>query len=730
MPLRFATAAALIAAARLASADRVAPSPSELPAVRLDASSIVLDGVIDEPVWRRGSFVTGFTSFDPVEGQAPIAQASVWTFYDADALYVAARIELPPGTLRGRLAQREHWTNDDLFEIMLDPYLDHRGGYDFAVTPFGVQIDYTVVDDEFSSAWDGVWDSAATHDDHGFTVEIRIPFRTLRFANAPVQDWGIGFGVFTGSHKQFDKWPAMSNDRGMMYAQLGVLRGLREIQPAHDLDVIPTLGIGYGGADSNGRFVWDRGVLFRTRDPALVDAGLDVRYGLSSAANLNATLNPDFSQVEADTDQLVYNLRFPVLFDEKRPFFLEGVSIFAMPIPMLYTRAIVDPIAGLKLTGRIGGWSYGALSVYDQLPLASLLVETTRPSGFEDTTSRDAVTTVGRAMYEVAPSSHVGVFVADKALIDRGFGATAARDDVVAADASLSCRDVYTAIAQLAGSYLDTAGDHYGGLASSLTARRRDKHLLVELRSDFYSAGFRAETSPITRVGVIPSSATASYQITTDSDAIAYITPALDLSTIHDATTTGLLDYTIKPHVAARLGATTDLSLFYSRGQETFVERFRGIDAVGATVATAPSSIVQGTLDLRVGDQIAYDPAAPFLGRAAQGTATLLVRPTTNTELELHYTKSRLWNPDGTVHTDAELYYARLSTSVTTRLSLRVLAQLDTFGQQLSSSALVAYQVYPGTEGFAGYQEQDRVGDGARPLDRRMFVKLSYRWQL
>src|SRR5262249_6535847 len=157
--------------------------------------------------------------------------------------------------------------------------------------------------------------------------------------------------------------------------------------------------------------------------------------------------------------------------DEKRPFFLEGVSIFTLPVSLLYTRAIVDPIAGLKLTGRAGGWSFGMLSVYDQLPLPSLLVDAPHPSGFEDTAGQDAITTVGRATYDVAPSSHVGVFVADKTLGD-------ARNDVVAGDALLTFHDVYTLIAQLAGSV--TGGDR--GLSYSLTARRRDKHLLAELR--------------------------------------------------------------------------------------------------------------------------------------------------------------------------------------------------------------------------------------------------------
>lgn len=714
------------------------PSPTNFKAVRLDGSSIRLNGIPDEPAWQQGTSITGLTSLDPIEGGPPVGRMNAWMFYDVDALYVAARIELPPGAMRGRLAARERWNNDDLFELMLDPFLDRRTGYDFAINPFGVQIDYAVVDDDFNGAWDGVWDSAVARDANGFSVEIRIPFRTLRFSSAPVQDWGVGLGFFSGMKKQYDKWPAMSKDRGTIFAQLGVMRGITGIRPSHNLDVIPTLTIGYGGSDQMGKFTWDKAVLVRAREPALFDGGLDVRYGLSSATNLNLTLNPDFSQVEADADQLIYNLRFPVLLDEKRPFFLEGVSIFSTPVSLLYTRSIVDPIAGLKLTGRQGPWSFGLLSAYDQLPVGSRLTEATRLSGFEDTTNKDAINTVGRASYDLGPASHIGVFVADKALLDRGSKDLTAHNDVVAADALLTIADIYTITAQIAGSYLHRArieamaapADSLTGMSSSLLARRQDKHSLLELRSEYYSSGFRAETSPIARVDIIPSRATASYRFTTESETVSFVEPGITLSTLHEPSSFHLLDYAIRPSVATRFGSNTDVSAFYSRGQETYLQKFRGIDIVGTTVTTYPWNFLSASLTLQAGDQINYDPMDPFLGKTVAGTVGVLVKPLSYAEAELRYTKSRLWRPDGSLKADVDLYYAKLSASFTTRLSLRVISQLDTYQDQLSNSALLAYQIYPGTEGYLGFQELDLVGGNTRALDRRFFLKLSYRWQL
>jgi hypothetical protein len=738
---------ALVSSASGAPADGIsvapAPSPSDFRAVRLDGASVHLDGVPDEDVWQQASVITGLTSFDPIEGEAPAGTLRARIFYDDHALYVAARIELPPGAMRGRLASRERWNNDDLFELMIDPFLDRRTGYDFTVNPYGVQLDWTIVDDDWSSAWDGVWDSATQRYDDGFSVEMRIPFRTLRFSGKTLQDWGIGIGFYSGMKKQYDKWPAMSADRGTVFAQLGVMRGISGVQPSHNLELLPTLMTGHGGADTDGDFTWDDPTLMRARDPGLVDIGLDVRYGITSATNLNLTLNPDFSQVEADPDQLEYNLRFPLFLAEKRPFFLEGIGIFATPVPLLYTRSIVDPIAGLKLSGRDGAWSFGLLSAYDQLPLGSQLAESGRRSGFEELTGKDAVNTIGRASFDLGGGSRVGLFIADKALRARDTGGYAGRNDVVAGDAVLTFADIYTIIAQLASSYTDRPaadapgmngealnGDAFSGLFYRLTARRRDKNLLLELRSEYYSDGFRAETSPLTRVNVIPSGAVGTYRFYTGAEAVPFVEPGVTLSSVHAPSSFALLDYAIAPSVATRLGKNTDLSLSYSRGQETFVNRFAGIDVVGAELTTYPWNFLAASMELQVGDQINYDSMDPFLGSAVQGSVGAMVNPIKNAELELKYTKSRLSRPDGTRAADVDLYYGKLSVSFTTRLSLRLISQLDTYKDKLLNSALFSYQLYPGTEAYLGYQESDVVVGDARPLDRRAFLKLSYRWQL
>lgn len=706
---------------------------SELQAIRLDAKGVKLDGIPDEAVWQQAARVTGLTSFEPVEGLAPAGQLVAHVFYDHEALYIGARITMEPGAMRGRLATREIWDNDDLLEVMIDPFLDRRTGYDFSVNPYGVQLDWTIIDDEFSSAWDGVWDSATARHADGFSVEMKIPFRTLRFSSSKKpQDWGLGFGFFSGSKKQYDKWPAMTADRGSIFAQLGTLRGISVDEPPSNLDVIPTLVAGYGGAaDAMGEFQWDDGTVLRGRQPGVIDPGLDVRYGLTSATNLNLTLNPDFSQVEADADQLEYNLRFPVVLTEKRPFFLEGVGMFSTPVSLLYTRSIVDPIAGLKLSGRQGKWSFGLLSAWDQQPLGSQLAEPARASGFEDLEGKDAINTVARVSYDLGGSSRVGGFFADKALRDRDSGDFAGRNDVISADAFLTFAEIYNVTAQASASYVDGAGDagELAGYAYSLGASRYDRNLGLALTSELYSEGFRAETSPISRVDIIGNYADATYRYATGCASLPFVEPGLAAAVIHEASSVELLDWAVQPSAAFRIGANADAVISYKRGQETYLKKYQGLDTISAEVSAYPSNALSFSADLIAGDELNYDPMDPYLGSTFEATASAALQPTSNAELELSYTKSLLWRPDGTRDANVDLFYAKLSISFTTRLATRLISQVDTFEDTLRNSALVSYLVHPGTEAYAGYQESDVYADGARALDRRFFVKVSYRWQ-
>ena len=411
-----------------------------------------------------------------------------------------------------------------------------------------------------------------------------------------------------------------------------------------------------------------------------------------------------------------------MFLEEKRPFFLEGVSIFNTPVPLLYTRSIVDPIAGLKLSGREGPWSFGLFSAWDQLPLGSRVVEPTRASGFEDLTGKDAVNTVGRLSLDLGGGSRIGLFTADKTVRDRDDRRASPRATTWWRRTPSSPLQASTTSSRRWPARTSTSagsGDGtFSGLFYDLTARRRDRNLFLELSSEYYSEGFRAETSPITRVNIIPSSATATYRIYTGLPALPYVEPGVQLATVHEPSTLDLLDTSVKPSIAARLGENTDLSLSYSRGDGDLHPPLRQASISG----TSESRATRGTSSRwrqRSGPEIrsittrrTRSSAGPWRDRSAARSSR---RATPSSSSITPGASSRA--PMVCAQANVNLYYAKLGISFSTRLSLRVIAQLDTYENALRNSAVLAYQIYPGTELFVGYQESDDVA-GRHPSAR------------
>ncbi|MEM9664268.1 MAG: DUF5916 domain-containing protein [Bacteroidota bacterium] len=338
--------------------------PCALDATRMTAS-VKVDGLLDEADWSRASMASGFKQYEPVEGGEPSQRTEVRILYGENALYVGARLyDNAPGAILRTLGRRDDFNQADWFLVSIDSYLDRRTAYTFGVNAAGVQMD-GLMTDEVDRSWDAVWQSAARVDAEGWAVEMRIPYSMLRFNAAEAQRWGINFQRMIPRTGETCEWVMVPRDerRSGVVARYGVLQNLRGIKPARTLQVTPytvsSVRLEEGTGDGP------------TRTNAL-DVGGDVKVGITSNITLDATVNPDFGQVDADPAEL--NLTaFETFFPERRPFFVEGVQIFDYNFDMfggdgslLYTRRIgaAEPIIGAtKLSGRTdGGLAFGVLS--------------------------------------------------------------------------------------------------------------------------------------------------------------------------------------------------------------------------------------------------------------------------------------------------------------------------------------------------------------------------------
>jgi hypothetical protein len=327
-----------------------------------------IDGKLDDAIWRQAAVFRDFYQIGPGDNIAPSRPTIAYIGYDARTLYLAFHCYDEPSKVRATVARRDNVFGEDNVRVLLDTFNDQRKAYVFGWNPLGVQQDGIMTGDgstDFSV--DVVMESKGVLTEDGFTVEVAIPFKSLRYEAGKSKLWGIHvWRNIDRFNDEIDSWVPISRDNSGTLNQAGHITGLEGISTERTIELIPSLTISETGVRAR---AWTPGGPERlVNRPVEFDPGLTAKFGISPTMTLDLALNPDFAQVEADQLVVTTNQRFPIFFAERRPFFLEGVEIFRTPLTALHTRAIVDPDVALKLTGRRGRNTYGVMLASDNAP--------------------------------------------------------------------------------------------------------------------------------------------------------------------------------------------------------------------------------------------------------------------------------------------------------------------------------------------------------------------------
>ncbi|MGH7607225.1 MAG: DUF5916 domain-containing protein [Gemmatimonadales bacterium] len=421
---------------------------------RIETSPLI-DGVLDEAVWDRAARFIGFSQYRPVDSRPAEDSTEVLAWYAPDAMYFGIRAYEAHGeVVRATLADRDNIGADDHVQILLDTFNDRRRALLFAINPLGVQEDGVRSEGLAGAAggqnagfrFDGVVDlnpdyvyqSQGRVTPWGYEVEVRVPFKSLRYQSAKTQDWGVQFVRITQHTGYEDTWTPVVRASASFLIQSGTLQDLTGLRRGLVMDVTPEFTSRVLGSPAGGSGTAAYG--YGRVDP---EVGVTLRWGITQNLSLTGTANPDFSQVEADVGQVTVNERFALFFPEKRPFFLEGLEQFDTPNALIYTRRISSPIAGAKLTGKIGGTAIAYIGAVDDDALS--------PTGDHP------IINLLRLRRDLGASSTLGL-----AYTDRIEGDAANR--VLAADARVVWKDIWFSEAQLAGSWTrDAAGGSRAG---------------------------------------------------------------------------------------------------------------------------------------------------------------------------------------------------------------------------------------------------------------------------
>lgn len=693
-----------------------------------------IDGVLEERAWVTALTLAGFVQTRPGDNVAASRDTTVLMTYDASALYVAIRAVDDPARVRATLAKRDEILADDHVRLFLDTYDDKRRAYVLAFNPLGIQQDGLwvegVADPDYS--FDVVMDSRGRVTPNGYEIEARIPFRSLRYAAGGSRKWGIHAQRYIKHlDDEEDSWRPLVRGRASFLEQAGSIAGFTHIASERSIELIPTVTTSRFGSRRDGRFV--------DGSPSF-EPSLTAKLNLSSSLVVDAAVNPDFAQVESDALVVTANQRFPIFFEEKRPFFLEGIDLLKTPLQIVDTRRVVDPDFAGKVTGKAGATSFAVLLARDAA----------------SDTSADAA--IVRLRRDVGSGSNVGVL----GTLRRAAG----RENLLASiDARFQVGEGTVLSFQGAGTHVDNTGFGY-----RLQGLRKSRHLTTTLtaegRSPSYAAdlGFtrqtdvnslnldtRYDSEPRPGGGLISWSLVHTGVVQGDWRGrmkYAYTYPGFELTFPKETKVVmrGYVDY---------------LRVFSEELGQPFVgrsERSTVYQGFFATVDSTPTRTLSTSLMAswtwnifdydfgagprypRVSPGALLDPAAPLdpgPGRSADFEASLQWKPTESFRTGLSFTKSHFTRNDTRrVAYDQNLFSLNLSRQFGPFGFCRIRADYDTLQSLVSGQIVAGWTPHPGTAVYVGYDDDlrrngfdpatGRYEPGLVRTGRTLFVKLSY----
>ena len=454
-------------------------------------TSVRIDGSLDETVWHTAAMLAGFSQFSPQDGIPAADSTQVLLWYSPTALYVGIRAFESHGAVHATLADRDKISADDNVQLLIGTFHDQRQAYVFAVNPLGVQMDGMLVENGFGArgSWtptlagrasadlsqDFVFESKGRLTDYGYEVEIRIPFKSLKYQSADVQTWDLNVVRETQHSGYEDSWAPAKRSNSSFLGQSGTIEGLTGLDRGLVLDLNPVVTQHVNGAPSPTGH-WG----YSTEAPQL---GGTMRWGITNTLTMTGTAHPDFAEVESDAGQFVIDPRRALFFPEKRPFFIEGLEAFSVPHTLIYTRDIQQPDAALKLSGKMNGTTIGFLSAADN------------PSLSLDGRER-AMYDVLRAQHDFGDQSRIGV-----AYTDRILGGNYNR--VADVDGRLAFGGAYNAIFQYAESFDKTQDVVRNAPLWTGALVRNGKDYGFRFLLDGISDDFIAGSGFISRAGIV-----------------------------------------------------------------------------------------------------------------------------------------------------------------------------------------------------------------------------------
>ena len=724
--LRILVLTSVVLASSVQRAAAQATPASPRPTVRAERVSEAprIDGILDDAAWSGAAIETGdWLSYNPLHGDTIPHRTQAWVAYDDNYLYFAFKCDDPePARIKTSISRRDNFGSDDWVGLSLDSLGTGQLSYHMMVNPNGIQLDLlnSVAGGE-DSAPDWLWNSAGHSTPTGYAVEIRLPLQSIRFEGGRDIRMGLLFWRKVSRVGVSVSWPALEPGKWVFERNASLI--VPELAPRLPRELIPS-----------GTFSTSQERVTPTRWTGAKghpDFGLSTKLGLTSQITLDATVNPDFSQVESDAFQVEVNQRFPVFYSEKRPFFMEGAGIFTLAgtlngdqslFSAVNTRTIVDPIAGAKITGSSSRTTYATLTAVDEI---------------RDPDNADVKThttfNVGRAQYQLKPASYIGAIVTDVERRD-------AFNRVAGVDLSYKLSDTQQLTVFGLGSMtkdpeVDATRSGFGGQARYTYETRR---VVAQTHAEHYDRTFHMDTAFQNQVGITNGYQYLAYNFYPDKEKHPW------LRRVQPFSFTSFTRNVIED--GNELSSTNGVRLWFTRQGFLRVDTTRGYEPWRGQRFDRDrwrlQSNVQATgwlwarFNADSGAATHYDLV--FQGRSTRYSTGITFQPSGRFSQSVDYERVA-FDRESTgerVYT-VNILNTKTAYQFTPRFFLRAIVQYDSDRARVLTDFLSSYEPHPGTVVYAGYgsliEERDFVDGEWAPgtgsyltTQRGLFLKTSY----
>ncbi len=709
-------------------------------------AKIEIDGHLDEPAWSGAAIATNFVETYPGDLIKPDVKTEVLLMYDADNLYVGFHCYDDPATVRASLRERDNIFQDDYVGLILDTFGDAAWSYELFVNPLGIQGDLRMnVDGEEDMTFDMVYYSRGEITNDGWIVEVAIPFNSLRFPHRDRQTWRVDFWRNRPrSARQRMSWTEIDRNNPCFMCQFGTITGITGVEPGNKLELIPAV---IGSQASILKESDNPASGLRNLDPD-AQASLNARYLLTSDLSAEATYNPDFSQVESDAAQIDVNTTSALFFPERRPFFQEGSELFSTWVDAVYTRSINDPIAAVKLSGRIGKTALGYIGARDEN--SPLIIPFEEGSGLLNVGK--STSNILRLKRQLYGDAFVGFMATDRRLDIGGSGSTFGPDIGLRffENYRLEFQGLlshtnepvnFAASNDLSPETFDNGrhtskfdDENYWGNAFYLSFERSARLWSFDIDVDQTSPTFRADNGFITLSNRREINVWTGLDLRPNKKVLIAYEPSLTAGRVWNFEGKRK-DQWLRPNISVTLPGQTvvQAELLLSR------ENFRGVqfDHIRHSriyLETRPTGALVCALNAMRIHYIARNVSPPVLGDGYQFDVELTFKPLQRLVLAPSWTYTELNFP----HASGLIFAGyvtrtQMNYQFTREWYLRLIVQYDSFDRSFSLEPLITYELNPFTIFYLGSTHNYlnvQPGGSWEPTQRQFFAKFQYLFRL